>query len=111
MCHQQLRMVFGPRVNYVSGQNGSGKSAILNALQAVFGCKAKSTGRDRAKDWIRKTKDGNAKSADVVIKLNNHYKNRPYQAEKYGDEIYVKRHITMSSSGWFFSLTQRQNIF
>ena len=33
MCHAKLDMEFGERVNFIVGQNGAGKSAILNALQ------------------------------------------------------------------------------
>jgi recombinational DNA repair ATPase RecF len=33
MCHQKLSIDLGPHVNFITGQNGSGKSAILAALQ------------------------------------------------------------------------------
>ena len=46
MNHSHLRVDFDPHVNFIVGKNGSGKSAILNALIAGFGCKASSTGRN-----------------------------------------------------------------
>lgn len=46
MNHTHLRVDFDPHVNFIVGKNGSGKSAILNALIAGFGCKASSTGRN-----------------------------------------------------------------
>lgn len=33
MCHQKLSIELCPHVNFINGQNGSGKSAILAALQ------------------------------------------------------------------------------
>jgi predicted ATPase len=33
MCHKKLEMRFVRNVNFINGQNGSGKSAILAALQ------------------------------------------------------------------------------
>lgn len=41
-------------VNIISGQNGSGKSAVLQAMQAALGAKAKDTGRgDNFRQLIR----------------------------------------------------------
>eukprot|EP00850_Spirogloea_muscicola_P006611 SM000031S11620 [mRNA] locus=s31:685018:693475:- [translate_table: standard] len=45
MCHTHLEMEFGPRVNFITGQNGSGKSAILTALAVALGLKARGTER------------------------------------------------------------------
>ena len=101
MCHGQLTMSFGDRVNFIVGQNGSGKSAILNALQAVFGSSARATSRQSVKDWIRTENNGRMKHADVIISLNNLYKDRPYEYDHYGDTITIKRHITSSSSSKF----------
>ena len=38
-------MEFGPHVTFISGTNGSGKSAVLQALQFCLGLQAKKTGR------------------------------------------------------------------
>ncbi|CAJ0906698.1 16840_t:CDS:2, partial [Entrophospora sp. SA101] len=32
MCHKFLKVSFGPKINFVTGHNGSGKSAILTAI-------------------------------------------------------------------------------
>jgi chromosome segregation ATPase len=38
----------------ISGQNGSGKSAVLQAMQAALGSKAKDTGRgDNFRELVR----------------------------------------------------------
>jgi recombinational DNA repair ATPase RecF len=43
-----------PHVNIISGSNGSGKSAVLQAMQAALGAKAKDTGRgDNFRELVR----------------------------------------------------------
>jgi recombinational DNA repair ATPase RecF len=36
MCHHKLSLDLGPHANFISGMNGSGKSAILAALQVIY---------------------------------------------------------------------------
>ena len=44
-CHKRLEINFGDKINFVIGHNGSGKSAILTALQICLGGKATATNR------------------------------------------------------------------
>lgn len=54
MCHSNLEIEFGDYVNFITGQNGSGKSAILTALCVAFGSRAKATNRAATlKDFIK----------------------------------------------------------
>ncbi|RDX68774.1 Structural maintenance of chromosomes protein 6A, partial [Mucuna pruriens] len=54
MCHSKHETDFGSHVNFITGQNGSGKSAILTALCVAFGCRAKGTQRaSTLKDFIK----------------------------------------------------------
>ncbi|KAI5670223.1 hypothetical protein M9H77_10587 [Catharanthus roseus] len=54
MCHSNLEIELGQFVNFITGQNGSGKSAILTALSIAFGCRAKGTQRaNTMKDFIK----------------------------------------------------------
>lgn len=54
MCHSHLQIELGEWVNFITGQNGSGKSAILTALCVAFGCRAKGTQRaSTLKDFIK----------------------------------------------------------
>ncbi|KAA8499594.1 Structural maintenance of chromosomes protein 6 [Porphyridium purpureum] len=47
MCHECFEFEFGPNVNIIQGENGSGKSAIVAALQTCLGASASSTERAR----------------------------------------------------------------
>ena len=47
MCHEHFRMDFGQHVTFVSGTNGSGKSAVLQALQCCMGVKA-----NQVRGWL-----------------------------------------------------------
>lgn len=45
MCHNHLEIRFEKNINYLTGSNGSGKSAILNSLIIGLGAKANVTKR------------------------------------------------------------------
>ena len=45
MRHQNFTVDFGPNVTFISGKNGSGKSATLQALQCCLGVRARKMGR------------------------------------------------------------------
>lgn len=43
MCHKYFVIDFGPQANFIIGQNGSGKSAILTGIIIALGGKASAT--------------------------------------------------------------------
>lgn len=45
MCHRHLLVRLSPNINFITGNNGSGKSAILTALTVCLGGRASSTQR------------------------------------------------------------------
>jgi chromosome segregation ATPase len=54
MCHARLEVNLNPAVNFILGQNGSGKSAIMVAIIVALGGKATSTQRASSlKSFIR----------------------------------------------------------
>ncbi|CAN0415691.1 unnamed protein product, partial [Ectocarpus sp. 13 AM-2016] len=54
MCHRKLSVPLCKHVNFINGRNGSGKSAILAALQICLGAKAHLTHRaKKMADFIR----------------------------------------------------------
>uniref|UniRef100_A0A8C8VHL9 Structural maintenance of chromosomes protein 6 n=1 Tax=Pelusios castaneus TaxID=367368 RepID=A0A8C8VHL9_9SAUR len=95
MCHSMLGpFQFGSNVNFVVGNNGSGKSAVLTALIVGLGGKATTTNRGSSLKVF--VKDGQT-SADVSITLRNRGKDA-YKAGVYGDSIIVNQHISMDGS-------------
>lgn len=91
MCHSHLGpFTFGSNVNFVVGNNGSGKSAILTALIVALGGNAQATNRGSSlKGFV---KEGES-SADLSITLRNKGKDS-YKPEVYGDAIIVDLKIT-----------------
>ncbi|XP_054474531.1 structural maintenance of chromosomes protein 6-like [Anoplopoma fimbria] len=91
MCHSLLGpFTFGSNVNFVVGNNGSGKSAILTALIVALGGNAHATNRGLSlKGFV---KEGES-SADVSITLRNKGRDA-YKPEVYGTAIIVDLRIT-----------------
>ncbi|KAK6514158.1 Structural maintenance of chromosomes protein 6, variant 3 [Arthrobotrys conoides] len=86
MCHPCLEMKFGPFMNFVVGQNGSGKSAVLTALTLCLGAKATVTNRGgNVKSFI--------KEGEHMAVVEVHLRNRGdgFKKDVYGETIIVQR--------------------
>lgn len=91
MCHRKFTVDLCRNVNFIYGQNGSGKSAILAAIQICLGAGARRTHRARnLKDLVRK--DSTAGYAKVRVTLLNKGDDA-YKHDLYGDKITVERTI------------------
>mmetsp|Transcript_12716 Transcript_12716/g.12359 ORF Transcript_12716/g.12359 Transcript_12716/m.12359 type:complete len:1152 (-) Transcript_12716:632-4087(-) len=98
MCHNKLTVEFGRHVNFVTGSNGSGKSAIVAALQLCLGATANSTGRGTKLDGlIREGCDG---PAIMRVTLLNEGPDA-YKPELYGNRIIIERKIAKGSGGGY----------
>lgn len=98
MCHSSLSLDLIDRVNFITGQNGSGKSAILTALCVAFGIKARGTQRATSlKDFI---KNGQSYGG-VIVDIKNEGADA-FKPDVYGKIITVERRIT--ESGQSFSM-------
>ncbi|KAK9706559.1 hypothetical protein RND81_07G134900 [Saponaria officinalis] len=94
MCHTSLEIEFGDRVNFITGQNGSGKRAILTALCVAFGSRARSTNRaSTLKDFIKT----GCSYASVMVEIKNEGEDA-FKREIYGRSIIIERRMTDSSS-------------
>ncbi|KAF4084195.1 hypothetical protein AMELA_G00125660 [Ameiurus melas] len=81
---------FGQNVNFIVGNNGSGKSAILTALIVGLGGKATTTNRGASlKSFVKYGES----SAEVTVKLRNRGSDA-YKGDTYGDCISVEQRIT-----------------
>jgi hypothetical protein len=97
MCHRKFTIDFCRNVNFITGQNGSGKSAILAAIQICLGSGARPTHRaGNLKDLIRADGSRNQPTEAIVrVSLTNEGSDA-YEADKYGKTITVERTITRS---------------
>ncbi|XP_062092192.1 structural maintenance of chromosomes protein 6A [Humulus lupulus] len=94
MCHSNLVIELIDRVNFITGQNGSGKSAVLTALCIAFGCRAKGTQRaSTLKDFIK----NGCSSAVVIVEINNEGDDA-FKQQIYGSTITIERRISESTS-------------
>lgn len=94
MCHGSLSIDFIDHVNFITGQNGSGKSAILTALCVAFGIKARGTQRATAlKDFIKT----GCSHALVVVEMSNQGVDA-FKFDDYGEKITIERRITESGN-------------
>ncbi len=96
MCHRKLRIDLCSNVNFIHGQNGSGKSAILAALQICLGAGARRTHRARnLKDLVRK--ESQANYAKVQVTLLNKGPDA-FKHDVFGDSITIERTISLGGS-------------
>ncbi|XP_039491462.1 structural maintenance of chromosomes protein 6 [Drosophila santomea] len=94
MCHSNLFIEFGPNINFLVGNNGSGKSAVITALALGLTSSARAT--NRASSIQKLIKNGEA-SATISITLCNAGL-RPFKADVFGPHLTVVRQIRHSSS-------------
>ena len=96
MCHKKLEIKLGRRINFINGANGSGKSAILAAMQICLGASAKQTHRgNKLGDLVR---EGSDATAEVVVKLVNEGTDA-FRHETYGDTIGIRRRFGRKGGG------------
>ncbi|KAL0874759.1 hypothetical protein Bca101_024464 [Brassica carinata] len=106
MCHSNLEIEFGEWVNFITGQNGSGKSAILTALCVAFGCRAKGTQRaSTLKDFIKT----GCSDALVHVEMNNEGVDA-FKPQVYGDTLVIERRISHFTSSTVLKDSQGRKI-
>ena len=106
--HRKLTVELCRNVNFIYGQNGSGKSAILAAIQICLGAGARRTNRARSlKDLVRK--DTSSSCAKVRVTLLNKGSDG-YQREIYGDYITVERIIALRGGYNGYKLFSADNV-
>jgi recombinational DNA repair ATPase RecF len=99
MCHRKFTVDLCRNVNFIHGQNGSGKSAVLAAIQICLGAGARRTHRARnLKELIRKEAGDTCSGAKVRVTLLNGGPDG-FQQDVYGDTITVERTISLRAGG------------
>ncbi|KAM7221496.1 hypothetical protein V8F06_003068 [Rhypophila decipiens] len=97
MCHERLHCELGPLLNFIVGENGSGKSAILTAITLCLGGKASSTNRGGSlKSFVKEGRE----RAVLSVKIKNQGEDA-YHRDIYGDSITVERHFSKTGTSGF----------
>lgn len=106
MCHENLLVEFCPGVNFVVGENGSGKSAVFTALLCAFGGAARQSGRARnAGELIRR----GCATATIEVVLRNDGEERfqdgstedwGFGPGEYGETLSIERKIHEKGGGY-----------
>ncbi|KDO18613.1 hypothetical protein SPRG_16032 [Saprolegnia parasitica CBS 223.65] len=92
MCHRRMCIRLCRNINFITGENGSGKSAIIAALQICLGASARATHRGKSiKNLIRNGHDGNA--IVRITLLNDAQGTDAFRPESFGKRIMVERLI------------------
>ncbi|KAL3811194.1 LOW QUALITY PROTEIN: hypothetical protein ACHAXA_004496 [Cyclostephanos tholiformis] len=100
MCHRKLSVKLCRNVNFIHGQNGSGKSAILAAIQVCLGAGARRTHRARnLRDLVRKEAGADCPGARLRVTLLNGGADG-YMPDLYGEYITVERLISLRPGGF-----------
>ncbi|RLO11858.1 hypothetical protein DYB28_004740 [Aphanomyces astaci] len=89
MCHRKMVVKLGRNINFITGENGSGKSAIIAALQICLGASARTTHRGKSlKNLIRNSDQGEQprKGTDA------------FRPEQFGTRIQVERLIRIEGT-------------
>ncbi|KAI0836122.1 P-loop containing nucleoside triphosphate hydrolase protein [Hypoxylon sp. FL0890] len=97
MCHVKLHVELGPLLNFIVGENGSGKSAILTAITLCLGGKASATNRGGS---LRSFVKEGEEHASLVVKIKNQGPDA-YKPDLYGESIIVERHFSRTGSSGF----------
>ncbi|CAM9205870.1 unnamed protein product, partial [Hapterophycus canaliculatus] len=94
------------QVNFINGRNGSGKSAILAALQICLGAKSYLTHRaKKMTDFIRHGWQG-----DAVLEVTLLNDKAGFKFAEYGSSITVRRTIRRPSGGAFELLSHDKKV-
>lgn len=97
MCHSRLTIELGPLINFIIGHNGSGKSAVLTALQLCLGGKTTVTNRgNKLADFIKQ----GTESGSLSVRIKNQGPSA-YNADIYGPSIIVERWFTKNGTSGF----------
>ncbi|KAI1760002.1 P-loop containing nucleoside triphosphate hydrolase protein [Hypoxylon sp. FL1150] len=97
MCHTKLHVELGPLLNFIVGENGSGKSAVLTAITLCLGGKASATNRGGS---LRSFVKEGQEHANLIVKIKNQGPDA-YKPHEFGESIIVERHFTKSGSSGF----------
>lgn len=106
MCHRKFHLDLGRQLNFITGRNGSGKSAVAAAIQLCLGSSARHTGR--GSNLAKYIREGSENPAILEVTLLNEGPDA-YKPEEYGRKIIVRRVISKTGSSYQL-LSERKKV-
>ena len=95
MCHTQFHLDLNENINFIVGQNGSGKSSVLSAIILALGGSSAFTDRGRGQKNL--IKDGH-KSATIRLTIDN--TKCPFEPSKFGNVVILERRLDQQAGHW-----------
>ena len=94
MCHANFTTDLSNKINFIGGDNGSGKSSILAAIAFGFGVRAEATGRAQSnKDFVGPHEDRATVALHVVQVANDKYLQKLPQGNLLPEEFIIERSV------------------
>ena len=97
MCHDLLEINFTEKINFITGANGSGKSAILTAIILCLGSRASFTQRGSNMESFIKN---NASESEITVKISNNGLNS-FKSQILGNYFTIRRTIKKGSGSFY----------
>jgi len=105
-CHSSLDFEFHPYINFILGRNGSGKSAIMDAIVLCLGGRAAATGRQASAKTFIKT---NCDKAELSITIAN-IGEEAYRPNDYGCRITIERKLSKDGTSGYRLLNDKNKV-
>jgi chromosome segregation ATPase len=111
MCHANFTTKFIPEINFIGGENGTGKSAVLTALAFGLGARAEVTGRgNNVKEFIGPHDDRTIVTVHIVQPKSDPFKTK-LPGGVLSDTFLVERTVTKAGLSTIKILdTQRKTL-
>ena len=111
MCHANFTTEFIPEINFIGGENGTGKSSVLTALAFGLGARAEVTGRgNNVKEFIGPHDDRTIVTVHIVQSKSDPFKTK-LPGGMLSDTFLVERTVTKTGASTIKILdTQRKTL-
>lgn len=97
MCHGNFSVNFSPNLNFILGANGSGKSAVVAALQCIFGASASLTERGGSLSDLIQEKQS---ESVITVRFSNRGPNA-FQYQRFGHPLVLQRRLKRNAGSDF----------
>lgn len=105
-CHSLLEFQLHKYINFILGRNGSGKSAVMDAIVLCLGGKTSCTGRQASAKTFIKT---NCDKAELSVTLKNEGIDT-YRHDLYGSKIIIERRLNKDGQSQYKIMNENHKV-